>query len=79
MSDRGFEFLHIKCANSGDKLIRVKESEADDRVYCPGCLAWGEYKRVVKEGSGLIGGFTVDEQTRDLIDSLARTRRQQGA
>jgi hypothetical protein len=34
---------------------------------------------VVKEGSGLIGGFTVDEQTRDLIDSLARTRRQQGA
>lgn len=79
MAERGYEFLRIKCFNCQDELIRVAESETDDRVYCPTCLCWGEYEHVVKQGAGLIGSVPVDEQTRDLIDSLARTRRQQGS
>ena len=75
---RGYEFLHVKCANCQDELIRIAELETDDRVFCPTCMAWGEYERVVKEGAGLLRGIPVDEQTRDLIDRLARTRREQG-
>lgn len=74
----GYEFLHVKCANCQDELIRIAESETDDQVFCPTCMAWGEYERVVKEGAGLLRGIPVDEQTRDLIDRLARTRREQG-
>jgi len=54
MSDRGYEFLRVKCANCQDELIRIKESETDDMVYCPTCMSHGDYERVVKQGAGLI-------------------------
>jgi phage FluMu protein Com len=53
---RGYEFLRIKCAHCSTELIRIAESKANDRVYCPNCFAFGDYESVVEQGSGLIGG-----------------------
>ena len=73
---RGYEFLPIKCAQCQTELLRLKEAETDDRVYCPICYSWGEYERVVKQGADLIGGVFIDEETKKMIDRISSKRGQ---
>jgi len=67
------EFLGIKCADCGDKFIRITQSETD-QVVCPTCLAVGDYEDVVKQGAGITRGILVEEETKDFIERLRRRR-----
>lgn len=73
--DPFYSFLKITCADCKEPLIRVAQSETDDRVVCPSCFAIGEYDSVVKQGSGLVTGIYVDEETKKFIEELSRRRR----
>ncbi|MFI5024453.1 MAG: hypothetical protein ACHQRJ_22720 [Alphaproteobacteria bacterium] len=72
--DPFYQYLSVKCAKCGDDLIRVAQSEADDRVICPTCFAVGDYKRVIKESAGLTTSVLVSEDTKKFVEQL-RARR----
>jgi hypothetical protein len=73
--DPFYSFLQVKCAACQEPLIRIAQSETDDRVVCPICFAVGDYERVIKQGSGLSrGGIFVTDETKSFIDQLRRRR-----
>ena len=49
--DPFYSFLQVKCAACQEPLIRIAQSETDDRVVCPICFAVGDYERVIKQGN----------------------------
>ena len=72
--DPFYSFLQVKCAACQEPLIRIAQSETDDRVVCPSCFAVGDYERVVKQGSGLSRGIFVSGETKTFIEQLQRRR-----
>ena len=72
--DPFYSFLRLKCHSCGEPLIRIAQSESDDRVVCPICFAVGEYEHVVKQSSGLSRGIHLTEEAKDFIHQL-RARR----
>lgn len=64
---RGWSFLALQCAECHKPLIRVAESEANDKVYCPNCLAWGSYKEIVEQSHGLSNLPILDQELMDFI------------
>jgi len=67
MSERGYGFLSTTCSKCGEPLLRIAESETNDRVYCPDCLLSGGYKEVIEEGGGLDNGMAISDELRDFI------------
>jgi len=65
--ERGYGFLGIKCHKCSEPLLRVAETETHDRVYCPNCLASGDYKEVAEQGAGLTDNPIVDKELMDFI------------
>ena len=72
--DPFYSFLPLKCHSCGEPLIRIAQSETDDRVVCPTCFAVGEYKHVVEHSAGLSRSVFVTEETKEFIRKL-RDRR----
>jgi len=65
--ERGYSFLGVKCHKCREPLLRTAESETHDRVYCPSCLASGDYKEVAEQGAGLTNTPICDQELVDFI------------
>ena len=67
-------FLTIKCADCGEKLIRIARSEFNDLAVCPRCFTAGTYDDVVEEHAELDNSFVFSEELKATIRALHARR-----
>jgi len=70
-----FTEIAIKCAKCQEPLVRVTTAESD-RCYCLGCGAFNEYKKIVRNAPGLIGGVITKEEILNLREQLLVAKKQ---
>jgi hypothetical protein len=65
---QGYGFVALTCAKCREPLLRITESDTNDRAYCPNCLASGDYKEIAKDpAAGLDNSVIIDKELRDFI------------
>ena len=61
--------MPYKCVECNEPLIRITQSETNDVVVCPNCLASGGYKQVIEESAGLMK-IPVEKELVNLIQKM---------
>lgn len=67
--------LPIECERCRTPLVRVTQSESNDKVVCPICWAIGDYDAVANQGADLVRGIVVEKEIRDLVNQIRFLRK----
>lgn len=70
-----FSDIPLKCAECGSNLVRITETQGQDRVVCAECGAFNDAKEVIEHGAGLIRGSLTPEQVLNLREQVRIARK----